>query len=93
MAEVKKEEGKNAPSKQVIVKSEKIVGSLYAQIVGVVVTDWDVTLEFVYVNPRPGTEEAQVISRITLPREAGEGLAKSIAEVIAEHDKKKGMKK
>jgi hypothetical protein len=70
-----------------------VLGSLYAQIVGVVVTDIDITLEFVYINPRPDTNEAQLVSRITIPRVVGESLAKNITDIIAEHEAKKGDRK
>jgi hypothetical protein len=76
--------------KTVNIKSDRIVGSLYAQIVGVIVTDIDITLEFVYVNPRPGVDDAQVVSRVTIPRQAGEVLAQNIKDIIAQHEAQKG---
>lgn len=72
--------------------TETVKGSEYAQIVGVVVTDTDITLEFAYINPRPGSKEAHVVSRVTLPRIAGENVAKAITKTIEEHEKKKGSK-
>ena len=76
------------------VKTGTVLGSTYAQIVGVVVTDSDITLEFAYFNPRPGNKEAQVGSRITVPRVAGEGLATTIIDTIKKHEaKKRGNKK
>ncbi len=83
-------ETKQTEGKTINVKSDKIVGSLYAQLVGVLVTDIDITLEFVYINSRPGGEDANVVSRITLPRIVGEGLAQNIKDIIAEHEAKKG---
>lgn len=78
--------------KKLTIKTGTVLGSLYSQIVGIVVTDTDITLEFVYVNPRPGTEEAQVVARITLPRQAAEGLAKSIVDTVTQHEAKKKEK-
>jgi hypothetical protein len=79
-------------TKEIKVKSDKVIGSLYAQVVGVIVTDLDITLEFIYVNPRPDTQEGEVISRITLPRTAGEGLVKNISNIIAQHEAKRRKK-
>lgn len=85
--------GKPTPN-MTIVKTGTVIGSTYAQIIGVVVTDTDITLEFAYFNPRPGNKEAQVVSRVTLPRRAGEGLANTIVNTIREHEaKKKGGNK
>lgn len=84
---------KKALSKDLIVKTNTVLGSTYAQIVGVVVNDSDLTLEFVYLNPRPGTKEAQVVARITLPRIAAEGIVKAITDTIAEHELKKKVGK
>lgn len=64
-------------------------GSVYSQIVGVTVTDIDITLEFVYVNPRDKTQ-GEIVSRVTLPRVAGEDVAKTILNTIAMHEKQKG---
>lgn len=86
-AEEKKYE--KAVPKKLTVKSDRVIGSLYAQMVGVVVTDIDITLEFVYLNPRPQIEEAHIVSRITLPRRAGESLSKAILDTIKEHEQKK----
>lgn len=85
----KQEDSKTTTPKKLTIKTETVLGSLYSQIVGIVVTDTDITLEFVYKNPRPGTEEAQVVARITLPRRAAEGLAKSIVDTVAQHEAKK----
>lgn len=77
----------------ITVKTNTFLGSLYSQIVGVSITDVDVTLEFVYKNPRQEIKEAQVVSRVTLPRQAGEELAKTILNTIKIHEaKKKGEK-
>lgn len=78
-----------APASVMTVKTNTFLGSAYAQIVGVVVTDTDITLEFAYFNPRPGNTEAQVVSRVTLPRRAGEGISNAILNAIREHEFKK----
>lgn len=75
------------------VNTGTFLGSVYSQIVGVSVTDADITLEFVYKNPRAEIKEAQVVSRVTLPRKSGEELAKTIIDTIRIHEaKKKGGK-
>lgn len=79
--------------KKITVKAGTFLGSVYSQIVGVTVTDTDITLEFVYKHPREEITEAQVVSRITLPRAAGEDLAKAILDTIRLHEaRKKGEK-
>lgn len=84
----KKQETASLP--QVVINSKTHIGSLYSQVVGVTVTDIDITLEFVYINPR---KEGEVISRITLPRASGEELAKVILDTVKMHESKKGVKK
>jgi hypothetical protein len=75
----------------ITVQTNTVIGSQYAQIVGVVVTDIEITLEFVYKNPREEIREAQVVARVTLPREAAMGLAETIFKTKQEHElKKKG---
>lgn len=71
------------------VHTNTFVGSQYAQIVGVVVTDVDITLEFIYKNPRQEIKEAQVVSRVTLPKEAALGLAETIFKTKQQHEAKK----
>lgn len=63
-------------------------GSVYSQVVGVTVTDVDVTLEFVYINPR-NKARGEVVSRVTLPRKVGEELAKIIMNTATLHEKQK----
>jgi hypothetical protein len=75
-------------SVQVKVNANTIIGSTYAQIVGVTVTDTEVTLEFVYINPQIKTQ-GQTVARITIPRQSAEGLAKIIPETIKQHENKK----
>lgn len=86
-----KEEVKKADPTQVNIKSGTFVGSAYSQAVSVTVTDNDITLEFIYINPRSKTE-GEIVSRVTLPRVAGEGLAKAIGDTVLQHEanKRKG---
>ena len=81
------------PPQNISVRTDTVIGSQYAQIVGVLITDNDITLEFVYKNPREEIKEAQVVSRVTLPVNAGDKLAKTIIDTIKLHEaKKKGQK-
>ncbi len=85
------EESKKITPITINVNTNSVIGSTYAQFVGVTVTDVDITLEFVYINPRSKTD-GQVVSRVTLPKASGESLAKIILETIRQHeDKKKGI--
>lgn len=73
------------------VNASTFIGSTYSQLVGVTVTDVDLTLEFVYLNPRTN-KDGQVVARITLPRVVGEKLSKMINETLLQHEaKKKGQ--
>lgn len=77
------------PQQGIPVNLGTYIGSQYAQIVGVIVTDTEITLEFVYKHPRTEIKMAQVVSRITLPREAAYDLAKTIYDVKKRHEEKK----
>ena len=68
---------------------DTFVGSAYSQLISVSVTDTDLMLEFVFVNPRTVTE-GQVVSRVIMPRGVGEELAKTIEETIKKHEATKG---
>lgn len=84
-----------APKPQVeplVVNANTFVGSTYSQVVGITVTDVDMTLDFVYVNPRDKTK-GQVVARVTLPRSAGEELAKAITATIKQHEENKKVAK
>lgn len=83
---------KKTVQKTLLVEANTVIGSTYAQIVGVVVTDTDITLEFVYKSPRPDVDKAQVVARVTLPRKTGEGLSKTIMDTIQAHEHKKEKK-
>jgi hypothetical protein len=74
------------------IKSGTVIGSTYSQIGSVVVSDVDVTLEFIYINPRQPITEGNVVARITMPRASADGMAKAIVNTIKEHEEKKGKK-
>ncbi|MCR4276957.1 MAG: hypothetical protein NUV87_02405 [Candidatus Roizmanbacteria bacterium] len=78
--------------KDIKVNPNTVVGSNLSQLVGVTVTDIDVTLEFVYLNPR-NPQEGSVVSRITLPKNVAFDLANTINLTIKKHDLKKQGKK
>ena len=81
----------NSPQKTVV-DVNTYVRSVYSQLVGVTVTDIDVTLEFVFINPRDNTK-GQVVSRVTLPLNVGLDLAQTILTTTKIHEnKKKGAK-
>ncbi|MFZ5535279.1 MAG: DUF3467 domain-containing protein [Patescibacteria group bacterium] len=83
-------ESKKMEAINIDVNGATVIGSVYAQIASVTVTDVDITIEFVYINPREKTK-GQVVSRITLPLSSGENLAKVILETMKQHElKKKG---
>ncbi len=90
---IKPEEKMPQNVQEISVNATTIVGSTYAQIVGVSVTDTEITLEFVYKHPRPDVKEAQVVSRVTLPIQAAEGLAKTIIDTMKMHEARKAGKK
>lgn len=73
---------------QLKVNPSTVVGTVYSQIVGVTITDTEVTLEFVYILPRERSE-GQVVARVSMPRNSAEGLARVITETIKVHDSKK----
>lgn len=78
------------------VNTGSYVGSQYSQLVGISVTDTDITIEFVFVNPRPnlnGEKDGQVVSRVTLPVSASLVLANAIQETVNKHLKKRSGKK
>lgn len=77
--------------KEIVINPGTYVGSAYSQLVGVTVTDIDITLEFVYINPRD-ISKGEVVARITLPRTSGENLAKTILDTLKLHVTTKGVK-
>jgi len=79
---------KRSQPEELVVNATAYTGSHYSQLVGVTVTDLDITLEFVYINPRDKTK-GEVVSRVTLPQQAGENLAEVIKSTVFTHKKKK----
>lgn len=77
--------------KEIKVNPNTIVGSVLSQLVGVTVTDNDVTLEFVYLNPR-NPQEGSVVSRVTLPKTVAADLSNTISLIIKKHDSKASSK-
>lgn len=69
-----------------------VVGSAYSQIVSVTVTDFDITLDFIYLHPKEGIEEGQVVSRVTIPKSTGKELIDAINRASKEHVLKKEKK-
>jgi hypothetical protein len=78
---------KNDKIREIKVNPNTIIGTTYSQIVGITVSDNDVTLEFVYINPRQ-KDEGAVVSRVTLPKNVALDLSKTINLTIQSHDKK-----
>ena len=70
------------------VNPSTVIGTTYSQLVSVTVTDTEVTLEFIYVNPRT-KDEGQVVSRVTLPLQTAKSLDLAISETIKNHEQKK----
>lgn len=87
MLELKKPETTKIESAKVLVNKSTVIGSNYAQIVSVSVTDVDITYEFVFIHPADAT--GQVVSRITMPRGTGTQFAKAIVEIIKSHEENK----
>ena len=85
-------EDEKAPEVGLKVNTGTVRGSVYAQVVGVVITDFDMTLEFVYVNPR-NKSQGEAVARVTLPKSAAKGISDAILDTLNQHDKKKEDKK
>ncbi len=84
----------NKQQKPIKVRSNTVTGTVYSQLVSVTITDNDLTLEFVYVNPRTSNEEVlegDVVARVTLPVEAARGLPDAIRETLTKYGAKKGI--
>ncbi|PIZ64892.1 hypothetical protein COY14_03630 [Candidatus Roizmanbacteria bacterium CG_4_10_14_0_2_um_filter_36_9] len=74
--------------REIKVKPLTYFGSQYSQTTTVTVTDSDVTLDFIYIHPNESVKEAQVISRVTLPKNVAIELANAINETTKKHEKK-----
>lgn len=79
------------PFPELKVNTNTFVGTLYSQVASITITDIDITIEFVYVNPRE--KIGQIVSRVTMPKASGEDLAKTILNTMKVHEtNKKGIK-
>lgn len=78
----------NPKELHIVINTGTKVGSDYAQIANVTVTDVDMTLEFAFIHPRDKTK-GQVVARITLPFAVGVDLARAIMDTVQLHEKKK----
>lgn len=76
------------PENGVEINEGTFIGSQYAQAVNVTVTDIDITIQFIFINPRGG-KKAQVVSRVTMPRGAALNLAELLINLSEQHAKKK----
>lgn len=83
--------GKTESAPPVEVNTRTIVGTVYSQVASVTVSDVDITIEFAYVNPRD--KKGELVSRVTMPRVAGESLAKIITSTVEKHVSLKKEKK
>lgn len=73
---------------ETVINTSTFTGSMYSQVVGISVTDIEVTLEFAFINPRDKTK-GEVVSRVTLPKIVAVNLAKTILITLDIHEKKK----
>lgn len=76
----------------IVIQTNTFIGSQYAHIVGIVVNDNEITIEFIYKNPREEVKEAQVVSRVTMPRDAAYGLAQAIYNARQQYEKQQKEK-
>lgn len=84
---------KDAKQKPIRVRSNTVTGTVYSQLVSVTIMDTDLTLEFVYINPKTTTDEileGEVVARVTLPIEAARSLPQTIQDTLSKHFGKKG---
>ncbi len=72
------------------VNHDTVLGTQYAQIVSVTVSDLDTTFEFVFVNPI--TKKGIAVSRVTMAQQAAEGFAKLILDATKQQKAKKENK-
>lgn len=79
-------------AQELIVNTSTIIGSTYAQIARVTVSNVEVTLEFAYVHPADITK-GQSVARITMPIVAAHNLAETILRTEQIHQKRKEGKK
>ena len=82
----------NPVPQELTVNAGTFLGTAYSQIASITVTDVDIMIEFVYINPREKTK-GQVVSRVTMPRQSGDDLAKAILNTIKLHEAQKKGKR
>ncbi len=68
------------------IKVKKDTGSKYSQSVNINMTDIDMTLEFIYIDPFSSNQE--VVSTITLPIEAASQITELIQNLLKERSVK-----
>ena len=85
--EIVSEITKTAQPQEVEVNSNTVIGSQFAQVVGVSVSDTDVMLEFVFVNPQI-KNHGQTVSRVTIPYKTAEDLSRIIIDTLKKHASK-----
>jgi hypothetical protein len=76
------------PPQDVIINSGTVVGSAYAQVSRVTVSDIDITIEFAYIHPADPTQ-GQTVARITMPIAGAVSLGETIIAVKKMFDKRK----
>ncbi|OGD92556.1 hypothetical protein A2697_04695 [Candidatus Curtissbacteria bacterium RIFCSPHIGHO2_01_FULL_41_44] len=84
-------EKKEIPQKTII-NASTIIGSAYSQLASVTVTNIDMTIEFIFINPRDPSS-GQVVSRVTLPKKVGLKLAEVIVNTNKINEKRRSEKK
>lgn len=82
---------KNETVPPIEINTKTTIGTAYSQVASVTVSNIDITIEFAYVNPR--NKRGEVVARVTMPRIAGESLAKVIANTVEQHESLKKRKK
>ena len=78
-----------SPQNIIVIKTGTVIGSKYANIVSVAISDNEITLEFAYKHPRPEIKEAQVVSRVTMPKQTAIDLSHLIYETNRHHEERK----
>ncbi len=83
---------KKIENPSVSINTNTVIGSTYAQIARVTVTDIDITIEFAFVHPAEGTS-GQSVARITMPLMAGVDLGQTILTLAKVSNNRKEGKK
>lgn len=72
----------------VIINTGTVIGSTYAQVSRVTVSDIEITIEFAYIHPADPTQ-GQSVARITMPIIAAVSLGETIIATKKIHEKRK----